>query len=164
MNLKQDQEVINTYVEYLIQSIHELRTAYSALLDRIEDKLLNVLSIDDHQFVEYQEIVQRRFKEIQADLLLPRQKTFYKRVMSPLDDRDSWLKSISDVLIGKNINEMRDEEEAYLMAQLEGMLKDLEKLIGLHTLKQERMSDEIFRFEVLDPSGAKKNETIILPA
>lgn len=163
MNLREDLGVINTYVEYLNESIYELRTAYASLLDRIEDKLLHVLSISSHQFEEYQALIQRRFKAIQADLLLPKQKTFYKRIMSPLDDRDSWLKSISDVLLGKNINEMRDEEEAYLMVQLEGMLSDLEKLIDLHALKQERTSDEIFRFEVLDSSGAKKNETIVLP-
>lgn len=162
LNLRGDSEVINSYVEYLNQAIYELRTAYTTLLDRIEDKLLNVLAIKSHQFDEYKNLIQRRFKAIQEDLLLPKQKTFYKRIMSPLDDRDSWLKSISDVLLGKNINDMRDEEEAYLMAQLEGMVKDLEKLIDLHTLKQERKSDEIFRFEVLDPSGAKRNDTIIL--
>ena len=162
LNLKEDSGVINSFVEQLNASIYELRTAYTHLLDRVEEKLLKVLRIEKGEFNDYQDLIQRRFHSIQQDLLLPKQKTFYKRLMSPLDERDSWIKSICDVLLGKNLHEMKDEEEGFLMLQLDGTLHDLEKLIDLHALKQERQSDEIFRFEVLSHSGSMQKETIIV--
>ncbi|ELR71711.1 hypothetical protein C900_02296 [Fulvivirga imtechensis AK7] len=164
VNLKGDESIIQTYLDELNTSIFELRTAFSNLLDRVESKMLNVLGIKEKRFLNYKSLIQKRFGQIDSNLLLQKHRTFFNRLMSPLDDRDSWLQSLCDVLISRNLKQLKDDEEPLLMVRIEEYFGDLEKLLDIHSLKKERIADEIIRFEVFNHDGSKRNETVIIPS
>lgn len=162
LNLKDKPELFAEFVQHINEAIYELRTSYSELLNRIEAKLLDVLGIKQKEFVLYKGVIGRRFKTIKAELLLPKQKQFYSRLTSKLDDRDSWLKSVADVAVGKPIESIKDEEEEVLLHSLSEYLRSLEKLIEIHALKQDRVDDEIVALELIQANGNIIKEKVII--
>jgi hypothetical protein len=162
LNLKDKPELFAEFVQHINEAIYELRTSYTELLNRVEAKLLDVLSIKQKEFVIYKGIIGKRFKTIKAELLLPKQKQFYSRLTSKLDDRDSWLKSVADVAVGKPIESIKDEEEEVLLHSLGEFLRSLEKLIEIHDLKQDRVDDEIIAIELAQANGSTIKEKVII--
>ena len=53
----------------------------------------------------YKSKIQARYKSLKPHLLIQKEKVFLNRIMSKLDERDSWLKSIADVILGKSSRE-----------------------------------------------------------
>ena len=161
LNLE-DQRSLNAYIIKISEAIRDLREAYAEMIGRFEQTLLKTLALEETNFSSYKADVQRRFEGLNPDLLVRKHRQVYSRIMSKLDDREAWLKSVADVIIGKNIEQLLDEEEAVLANNTEHLLKDLESLVELHSLKQERAKDEIYRLEILQADGSKQPTQIIL--
>ena len=49
----------------------------------------------------------------------------FERLISPLDDRESWLKSVSDALLGYSLESIQDENEASFHSNLIGTIKSI---------------------------------------
>ena len=82
--------------------------------------------------------------------------------MSKLDERDSWLKSIADVILGKSIEKMNDEDEALLMDNTRKIFSNLDNLLELHSLANENVNNEIVQFQLTDVSGKTIKQNIVL--
>ena len=165
LDLKESKEdILNDFIQHLNTSIYEIRTAYEELLDRYEQHILSSLGIGESDFTVYKTLIQKRFKKLKSHLLLAKEKTFFNHIMSKLDDRDSWLKSLGDVILGKGLDKMRDKEEALLMDNTAQTLHDLENLIEIHQLKEERKDDKIVQFQLTKVSGEKRVENIVISA
>lgn len=163
LNLKEgNQETLSDFITHLNESIYEIRTAYDTLLNRFEAHILKTLSIKKEGFLDYKSIIQKRFKEIKPHLLLPKEKTLVNRILSKLDDRDSWLKSLGDVILNKSLNKLKDEEEALLLDNTSKMLTNLENLVELHKLKEDRKEDDIIQFQLTQTDGKTQIENIII--
>src|SRR5690606_40002440 len=65
----------------------------------------------DLEFPLYKEQIILRYSEIKTYLMLPHQRTLYQRINSGLNDRNSWLSSLVQGLIGKNLESITDAEE-----------------------------------------------------
>ena len=48
-----------------------------------------------------------------------------ERLVSPLDDPESWVKSVADATLGRSLESLRDEEEAGLHRQLKESIEAL---------------------------------------
>ena len=151
---------LDLFMDQIDKSIDELRTVFSELLNRIENVILESVGNNKLDFNSYKKEIQKRYKSINPNLLIPQLKTFYTRLMSPLDDRDSWLQSMCDVLLQKNVNDLKDEEEALLLKRLKEALHDLGKLLEIHELQAEKKTEEILRFELLSGDGQKTKDFI----
>ena len=57
-------------------------------------------------FAVYKPEICAKIEDLNTALLSQKQKIFYKRITSHLDDRISWIKSIADVALGKDIEDI----------------------------------------------------------
>lgn len=151
---------IKDYVNQLNSTVAELRGAMDELYDKIENTLLDAVGIHEQEFRSYQLAIQKRFKLLNTDLLTQKQRKFYMRLNAPLENRNIWLKSISDEILGKKVETIQDEEESLLMANLRSMIYNLERLIPIHKLKAEKNDEEIVRIDIIDEEG-KSNDSLI---
>ncbi len=164
VNLQKDTNALGLFMDQIKESINEIRSVFSGLLDRIENVLIEAVGMKKASFAAYKLDIQEKYKSIDPNLLIPQQKTFYMRIMSPLDERDSWLQSICDVLIKKNINELKDDEEPLLLKRLKETFHDLGKLLDIHALRSGERTGEVIHFEILSADGDKKADYIKINA
>lgn len=154
-------EQINTFITNVIGSINELREAYDMLINRIEEGIKKVLEIESNQFPEIKDKILIFYSKVNRSLLNPELKVFYNRLVSPLDDRASYYKSLADHILKKPIEKMKDEEEVFLIENMSESLKTLLNLVDIHKLTSSE--NNVIQFSVLNQSGdLNKRESIIL--
>lgn len=163
LNLKEGNEnTLGSFVKQLNAAIYDIRTSYDNLLNRFEEEILDILNIKKVEFSVYKRTIQKRFKGVKPHLLLPRERTLINRIFSKLDDRDSWLKSLADVILNKGLNKIKDEEEALLLDNTSKMLTNLENLVELHKLKEDHKENDIIQFQLTQTDGKTQVENVVI--
>ena len=162
INLEEnDAEILNGFIERLNDSINEIRIAYEGLLNRFEENICDTLNFNSNNFTTYKSKIQARYKSLKPHLLIQKEKVFLNRIMSKLDERDSWLKSIADVILGKSVEKMNDEDEALLMDNTRKVFSNLDNLLELHSLADD-VDNEVVQFQFTDVSGKTVKQNIVL--
>ncbi len=131
--LKSSRAALEDFTRTLQEAIREVRTSCDRLYDRFEEFLQNELLGRGAGFDEYKNQLKQRFKSIKRHLLLPHQKTFMQRVDSGLDDRQAWLNSIAQAVVGKALENFRDEDELLLYNKFQNITFELDSLTKLST-------------------------------
>lgn len=137
-------------------SIEELKLAYSQLVDRIDLFLRDEVLVTEKTFPAYKKDMQRRFKGVKEHRLLPKQKVFLQRLQSALDDRDSWIASIAQAVLGKPLERITDQEEEVLKDRLAKMVQELENFNSIHKV-QKSDNEEVIRLNITTSSGLREN-------
>ncbi|WP_026977603.1 hypothetical protein [Flavobacterium tegetincola] len=161
ISVNDDEEILKSYTFHIQDAIREIRSAYDALLDRIEDKIIQEFHCESKDFETYKLEIQGRLNSINLSLLGKEQSIFYKRLVSPLDDRASWLKSVADAALGKSIDKMIDEEEGLLVTNLESYLLGLINASELHEFNTGD-DRKMVSVSLFGNNGAMINEKIII--
>ena len=125
--IKEDLEVLNSFTEHIQDAIREIRNSYDELLNRIEENIVASFYCTSMDFNVYKTQIQAKTKGINLSSLGKVQGIFHKRLVSPLDDRVSWIKSVADVAVGKPLEELLDDEELLLYTNLEELILGLIK-------------------------------------
>lgn len=162
INFEEDQTILKGFVDQLNEVIYELRTAYDELLNRIESYLLETISTEETEFKAYKSEIQARYRSIKAHLLIPKFKVFHTRLMSSLDDRDSWIKSLADQLLGKSIDQMSDQEERILMDRLKEAFSNLDRVQEVHEFMDKKGGAEAYSIDLMDNSGLVHHDKFTL--
>ena len=136
------------YTLQLQNCIRELRSAYNELLNRIENRLLEIISLENIEFPIYKEKLLTRYSSIKRYLMLPHQKTFHQRMISQLDDRTSWLSSVVNSLIGKNLENISDDEEEIIAEKSENIFREFDNLTDFANLEVNEAKEDAIRFEI----------------
>lgn len=161
ISINDDEEILKSYTFHIQDAIREIRSAYDTLLDRIEEKIIQSFYCETSDFESYKLEIQDRLESTNLSLLGAEQSIFYKRLISPLDDRASWLKSVADAALGKSIDKMIDEEEALLITNLEGYLLGLIRASELHEFKSSE-NKKMVSIQLFSNTGAIINDKIIV--
>ena len=156
-------ELVKDYIGNLQILIREIRTAYEELVNRIENFIQLEFIGKEVPFVEYKGILQQRFKKLKKHLLLPKQKVFYQRLMSELDIRNAWISSICQVLIGKSLDTISDEDEKILYENFRDMVNELDNLCNLAKSDVDFDTEEVFKLEVTSFMRGVQKHTIRYP-
>ena len=160
--LQEDTKELEKYVSSLQDSIRELRTCSHELVNRFETFICNEVLYQEYTFEEYQKVLQNRFLEIKKHLLIPSQKTFLMRLESVLDERASWLSSITQAVIGKNLTSIKDEDEFLLYDKFKSMITDLDNLTILSKAQHNEEKEYIYKFEITT-FGSSSQKIIKVP-
>ena len=96
-------------------------------------------------------------------MLLPRQKVFYQRLMSELDIRNAWISSICQVLIGKSLDTISDEDEKILYENFRDMINELDNLCNLAKFDVDFDKEEVLKLEVTSFMKGLQKHTIRYP-
>ena len=81
--------------------------------------------------------------------------------MSKLDDRDSWLKSIADQLLGKSIDKMNDQAEMILLESFKEAFSNLDRVLEVHEFLGHE-ENEAYTFDLIDKTGKVFHEKVSL--
>ncbi|MCB1115693.1 MAG: hypothetical protein KDK71_04410, partial [Chlamydiia bacterium] len=146
--LTTSKEELEAFVNRIQACIAELRSAYDLLVDRFEERLLEVFGLSKLPFEEYRAKIQKRYKGVKEHLLLQRQKTLYNRLKSQLPDRKAWLNSLTQALIGKQLEQCSDEEEWLLYDRLQNSFAELDDLIELSQMQFDEEKEQVFKIEI----------------
>lgn len=151
--LASNDEVLKRYVYLLQNAIRELRSCYVNLIGRIENALVNSLCLKSTDFIQYKKELVERYSCLKTYLLTDKQKTILNRILSPTTDKVSWYQSLAYVIIDKQLENLLDEEEEYLIDNLIHLFKELDKYIDISNKNLEQ-KDNFIRFEMISNDGA----------
>ena len=128
-------------------TLDEIRNAYNQLLNRIEIFIVSDIIGYKCGFETYKKTLSERFSALKEHQLLAKQKTFLQRINSPLNDRDSWLASIGQILVGKPLTSINDKDEDVLKDNLKHLVKELDNLTEIENVKFDIEKEEIFKLD-----------------
>lgn len=163
VQLNKEPELLKRFIDDLQTSIRELRGTYDELLNRFES-IINSLWEDVADFSTYKSKLRARYSgSLKQNLLIPGQKTFYDRLLSPLDDRSAWLSSVSQAVVGKTLDRLTDDDEYVLYDKFLNFIHELDNLNDIHLQNVDLETEEVFKLEITQPQSGLSNKIIRLP-
>ena len=148
------------YVNNLAASIKDLTGYYQNLVESTYHKFEKILG-KHKDFLKFKEIISKRYSSIKVDLLPSHIKTFFIRLTSALDDKESWVNSVVQDLVGSTLQNISDIDLEKLDNRLEKSFLELDHLVDLH--KVELVKDqEVYRIEVTTTKGGDTPQQFIV--
>lgn len=161
--LKQ-KEFINQYGQIIQRAIRELRTCYTHLIDRLEERLVDGLGLESGEYSEYVIEIRHRLANVKTYLLTDKQREFYHHAMTEYDNRILWYQSICYTILEQRLDALRDEQEEKLADDLVYLFHECEKYsaISKHTNKGD--NNEAYSFDLVTNKGTNvRTQTYVLP-
>ena len=153
------------FEEYIIDfqnTIQEIKGSFTDLLDRFELFITKEIINKEVAFPHYKNILKGRFEAVKEHETLAKHKTFLWRINSNLEDRDSFLMSLGQALIGKSLNKIKDTDEKLLKEKLIIITKELDNLVDLNKINPNG-NEELFKLDLTSKRNGGKSEIIRLP-
>lgn len=159
---EKNEEKLLSFTKDIQKAIKELRGAYSDLIQRIENYLLKAFDLKILEFINYKSEIIKMLSSIDQDELIPVQKVIYKRLTSALDDRDTYLKSIADAVIGYPVEELKDHDETILKDRLLEYGKALIIASDVQSFNKNNPGSKLIQFKFYNSDGSVEDEKIIV--
>lgn len=153
LSIKDDIEVLASFTKQIHGAIREIRSVYDDLLNRVEKVIVESFHCSVVEFPEYKNEINSNLEVLNLALLSQRQNVFYKRLVSNLDDRMSWIKSVADVALGKSIETMLDEEEIVLMENIKDLSLGLLKAAEIQHYNQSSKNGTLYSIRFFGANG-----------
>ena len=160
--IKEDLEVLNSFTEHIQDAIREIRNSYDELLNRIEENIVASFYCTSMDFNVYKTQIQAKTKGINLSSLGKVQGIFHKRLVSPLDDRVSWIISVADVALGSKIDELIDEEEPLLINNIKDLSLSLIKAAEIHNFNSNSKNERLISFGFFRETGEFVDDTLVV--
>jgi len=160
--LKKSPDLLSEYVTKLQNAIRELRTCFDELVNRFELYIVEEVLYETLDFEDYKKKLRDRFKSIKQHRLLPYQKTLLMRISSDLEDRKAWLSSVTQAVVGKTLDNLRDEDEVLLYDKFKTLVLELDSLANLSKSGLDETTEDIFSLEITSFEEIQK-KTVRVP-
>lgn len=155
---------LEEYVNNLRYSIKEIRSCYDELVNRVENFIVvEVLQLKKVSFKEYKSIIKQRYSTLKEHMLLPRQTSLLIRLNSPLDERNGWINSLCQVLLSKNLDSVKDNEEELLKEKIRSSFYELDNLVSITDVQEDRVDQEVMKLQLTSFKKGMREETILIP-
>ena len=160
--LEKGDKRISNFLQSLQNAIREIRGAYDILIDSIQLDICSSLDMKDELgFEQFKQRIIDRYSKLNRNLILNEKlKLFFTRLVSPLDVKRAYWESLSDVILGKKLDKINDEDIVVLVDRLKDMLSKLDDLAPLHELSNKNNGSSYYQMTIIDASGKgsfKKN-------
>lgn len=162
LSIKEDVDVLNSFTNHIQDAIREIRNAYDELLNRIEKVIVDSFYCTSLEFDVYKSEITSKIREINSSSLGKVQSVYYKRLLSPLDDRISWIKSVADVALGKGIGELLDEEEPLLMDNIKDLSLGLIKAAEIRNFNKNSEQGTLYSIRFFGESGEYVDNKLVV--
>ncbi len=161
--LKQE-EFIREYGNIIQRAIRELRTCYTGLIDRIEERLIDGFDLQSGDYIEYVAEIHNRLAHVKTYLLTDKQREFYHHVMTEYDNRLQWYQSICYTILEQRLETLRDEQEEKLVDDLIYMFRTCEKYSSISQKTDDLDKNDAYSFDMVTNRGTNiRTQTYILP-
>lgn len=162
LSIKEDEEVLNSFTRHIQDAIREIRNAYDELLNRVEKVIIESFYCESSDFEVYKDKIQSKINGINPATLGKTQNVYYKRLMSPLDDRVSWVKSVADVALSKGLEELLDEEEPLLMSTIKDLSLGLIKATEIRDFNKNSNNGTLYSIRFFGETGEFIDNTMVV--
>ena len=112
--LTNNQEFIEQYLEKIQTAVRELNVCYDNAITRIENRVKDELSLDG-SYEAYKQNLENRYMHVKKHLLTTKCRTFLERILAPSGSPKEFYEKICNVVIDKQLVQMRDKEEESLL-------------------------------------------------
>jgi len=157
-------EELDFYIKNIQESIKELRTAFSALVNRIEEAVLKELGYKNKSFEQYVSLIKKRYASLKVHLLQPHQKVFYTRLNALIESREDWIKNIAHASTGKKLEDISDSQEIEVKDKLIEAFRALDNLIELGKSDFDDTKSEAVRIQMTGYQSEPISKNIIISA
>lgn len=162
--LHEDESKLHTYFNLLRSAIKEIQFSYDALLERYEQFILQeILGVQGADFDTWRRQLQNRFASVKTYVIAPHLKTFLQRINAPLDNKRSWLAAVAQVVLGKSIEQIQDDEEAVLYERFADWVHELDNYTDITQATAGADMGEALRVEVTNLKGGKQMKVVKVP-
>ena len=159
-----DEQAINEYGQVIERAIRELRTCYTNLIDRIEERLVDEFGLMSGDYSEYIIEIRKRLANVKTHLLTGKQKEFYHHVMTEYENRTLWYQSICYTILDQRLDTLRDEQEDKLVDDLVYMFRECEKYADISRMTGEDGKSDAYSFDLVTNHGTNlRTQTHVLP-
>ena len=161
--LKQE-EFIREYGNIIQRAIRELRSCYSGLIDRIEERLVDSFGLQSYDYNEYIVEIRERLAHVKTYLLTDKQREFYHHVMTEYDNRTQWYQSICYTILEQRLDSLHDEQEDKLTDDLVYLFRTCEKYADISRKNDEADKSDAYSFDMVTNRGTDvRTQTYVLP-
>lgn len=143
--LDENPQKLERFFVELRQSITDIRSSFNGLIQRFEEFLLEeVVGGKSLDFEDWKRELQDRFTKLKPYLVSPHLKVFLQRLQSNLDDKTAWLSSLAHAIIGKQLEDINDEEEVVLFVKFKEWIHELDNFADIESkVTSEYMQDAV---------------------
>lgn len=160
--IKEDVEVLNSFTHNIQDAIREIRSAYDELLNRVETVIRDSFHCSSSEFEFYKNDIQSKISEINPSALGKTHSVYYKRLVSPLDDRISWIKSVADVALGKGLEDLLDEEEPLLINTIKDLSLGLIKAAEIRNFNKNSNQGTLYSIRFFGETGEFVDDKLVV--
>lgn len=143
IELTNDNNLFEDYIIDFQNKIEELKLSFDELLNRFELFICDEIIGKRVPFETYKKLLQERFSAIKEHQALTRHKIFLLRVTSNLPDRNSYLMSIGQAIVGTRMDAMKDADEVILKDKFRSLVRELDNLVDLNNVEVSESEDLI---------------------
>ena len=152
------------YGNTIQRAIKELRSCYSKLIDRLEERLVEGFGLESYEYNEYVKEIHSRLANVKAYLLTDKQREFYHHVMTEYDNRTQWYQSICYTILEQRLDTLKDEQEDKLADDLLYLFRECEKYSSISEQVSEGDKTDAYSFDMVTNKGTSvRTQTYVLP-
>ena len=152
------------YGNTIQRAIKELRSCYSKLIDRLEERLVESFGLESYEYNEYVKEIRSRLANVKSYLLTDKQREFYHHVMTEYDNRTQWYQSICYTILEQRLDTLKDEQEDKLADDLLYLFRECEKYSSISELVSEDDKTDAYSFDMVTNKGTSvRTQTYVLP-
>ncbi|WP_298247930.1 hypothetical protein [uncultured Christiangramia sp.] len=161
-DLASNNKLFEEYVIDFQNKIQEIKSSFDELLNRFELFICNEIIGENIKFPEYKDVLQKRFETVKEHEALTKHKIFLLRLNSTLEDRDSFLMSLGQALIGKSLSQIKDSDERLLKDKMLAITKELDNLVDLNKVEVDE-NEMLVKLQLTTKKDGGKEEIIRVP-
>ena len=143
------EEFIREYGNIIQRAIRELRSCYTQLIDRIEERLVDKFVLQSYEYSEYILEVRKRLANVKVYLLTDKQREFYPSCDDRYDTRTLWYQSICYTILEQRLDALRDEQEDKLVDDLIYLFRECEKYADISKKVDDTDKNEAYSFDMV---------------
>ena len=151
------------YGNTIQRAIKELRSCYSKLIDRLEERLVEGFGLESYEYNEYVKEIRSRLANVKSYLLTDKQREFYHHVMTEYDNRMQWYQSICYTILEQRLDTLKDEQEDKLADDLLYLFRECEKYSSISEKVSESDKTDAYSFDMVTNKGTSiRTQTYVL--
>lgn len=159
----QDDMKMEAFTVTLHSATRELSSAFSNLINRLEEAINSTISSKNLSFPENKLLLQNRFKKIDELRLKPKLKVILQRINTPLEDRQSWLSSVANAVIGKTPDNFTDEDEKAFENLFAKYVAELDNISDISSDEVDTDEEEVLKVELTSFVEGVQKQLIRMP-
>ncbi len=152
-----DDDFIQDYLDKIRFAVRELNACYPELIKRIEDRLVEKLSLPS-EYESYKAVLTERYAHVKKHLLTQKARSFLDRVLAPAETNKEFIEKISSVVLDKQLYKLRDKEEEPLLDNIIFLFYELDRYIGLSEITDADTEDTLYSFGLVNTNGVNEQQ------